>query len=338
MSTHKPAPETSDLEGIDNPSASKRALLAQPLRESKPASSDYPDSKSKGATTLIGGLLRQLLVLIKREDEIAPGTEIIALIEQAEAEMAALQQKAEGGEIDADEWINIRHSLLIGTKMLAKRYPQSLAIQQRCLRFVIEHNLVNKLMDDPKYKFTHDLFTTHIKQWEKDFGFLKGRPNLRFVEIGSFEGRSTCWLLEHILTHETSTIICIDPFNEIDQPRQEEYFDFNIKQTGMAHKVTKLRGLSQFILKFLPTAAFDFVYIDGSHEARDILQDALLSWDALKRYGVLVFDDYQYTLPFTMVDTITLQPKQAIDAFLSLVTGRYQIIHKGRQVALRKLY
>src|SRR4051812_39152799 len=205
MSTHKAAPETNDLEGTDNLSASKRALLAKQLRKSNPASPDHPDSESKGATTLIGDLLRQLLVLIKREDEIAPGTEIIALIEQIEAGMAAIQQKAEGSEIDADEWINIRLSLLIGTKMLAKRYPQSLAIQQRCQRFVIEHNLVCKLMDDPKYKFTLDLFTTHIKQWERDFGFLKGHPNLRFVEIGSFEGRSTCWLLEYILTHETST-------------------------------------------------------------------------------------------------------------------------------------
>ena len=37
---------------------------------------------------------------------------------------------------------------------------------------------------------------------------------------------------------------------------------------------------------------FDFVYVDGSHQAPDVLVDAVLSALLLRKGGLLVFDDY----------------------------------------------
>ena len=36
----------------------------------------------------------------------------------------------------------------------------------------------------------------------------------------------------------------------------------------------------------------DLIYIDGSHLAKDVLSDAILSWKLLKPSGVMIFDDY----------------------------------------------
>src|SRR5690349_6873094 len=61
-----------------------------------------------------------------------------------------------------------------------------------------------------RYKLTYDCFSSRIPQWEIDLARLAGQPDLRFLEIGSFEGHSACWLLEHVLTHDTSTLTCVD--------------------------------------------------------------------------------------------------------------------------------
>jgi hypothetical protein len=40
---------------------------------------------------------------------------------------------------------------------------------------------------------------------------MAGRP-VNFLELGSYEGRSTVWMLESLLTHPQSHITCVDPF------------------------------------------------------------------------------------------------------------------------------
>ena len=52
---------------------------------------------------------------------------------------------------------------------------------------------------------------------QEDFDRLldefRGKPNLKFLEIGSFCGNSAAWTIENILTDKTSTLTCIDPWN-----------------------------------------------------------------------------------------------------------------------------
>ena len=65
-------------------------------------------------------------------------------------------------------------------------------------------------------------------QTEKDFDKLlsefKGKKNLEFLEIGSFCGNSAAWMLENILTDESSKLTCVDPWNG---NIVHEDFDFN---------------------------------------------------------------------------------------------------------------
>jgi predicted O-methyltransferase YrrM len=79
---------------------------------------------------------------------------------------------------------------------------------------------------------------------------------------------------------------------------------------------------------------YDFIYIDGSHFARDVLFDAVLGFEMLKDNGLLVFDDYKWKVH---PDVIAGRPKTAIDSFLACYSHHVKVLHQKYQVHLQKL-
>lgn len=182
---------------------------------------------------------------------------------------------------------------------------------------------------EPKYEFTRDWFSNRESNWIKHFSSLSALP-LRALEIGSLEGRSAVWMLDHMLLHPNSSLSCIDLFRSEEL---ENRFNKNIRATGAESKVTKLKGPSWIHLRELPCNTFDFIYIDGSHHGRDVIEDAILSYRLLKKEGILVFDDY----PWRGDAQHTVFPKDAIDAFLHLYQDHVNVIDFGWQVILRRI-
>ena len=192
-----------------------------------------------------------------------------------------------------------------------------------------EWQLLRQLRGESGYSFSTDYVSVHVENWEKLLEEYRGRPNVRMLEIGSFEGRSAVWLLENILTHPTSSIVCVDLFTDVlIHPR----FDHNVRISGAADRITKLKGPSEEVLSGLPLDHFDIVYIDGSHEAIHVLMDGMLSWFLLKPGGVMVFDDYLWDTEKPARN----RPQMAIDLFLKCLQGHYDLLLKDYQVAVRK--
>ena len=158
--------------------------------------------------------------------------------------------------------------------------------------------------DTPTFKV--NFFDMHIPVWTNMFEswnkFQQNVPNLNFLEVGSLEGRSTIWLLNNILTHETSRITCVDTFegNDGSKLQTTEVLDglferFKNNTSRFASKVTISRGLSSVQLKkasLQMNQRFDFIYIDADHTSKGVLEDAILSFPLLAVMGVMVFDDY----------------------------------------------
>jgi hypothetical protein len=130
-------------------------------------------------------------------------------------------------------------------------------------------------------------------------------------------------------------------------------FVSNLKMSGGARKVKIITGRSQDKLKDLPPGSFDIIYIDGSHVAADVLTDAVLSWPLLKKGGFLIFDDYLMSTmksgPDRLPDKVAqrkkteapflpleLNPKAAIDAFMTVYRNNLEVIYSGYQVILKK--
>jgi predicted O-methyltransferase YrrM len=152
-----------------------------------------------------------------------------------------------------------------------------------------------------------------------------------FLEIGSYEGRSTCWLLEHGLADD-GDIQCIDPFVGLSDI--EERFLSNVHTVKKPDQYFEhFKDYSYNALTWLvqdapaDPAQFDFIYIDGSHAPDATLTDACMSWGLLRKGGVMLFDDYQYPLEPTKV---------GIDAFLAAFEGKYELIFKNYQLAVKK--
>lgn len=164
----------------------------------------------------------------------------------------------------------------------------------------------------PSPVFTKDWHDANVPLWSK---LIERKPR-KALEIGSLEGRSAYWLLANCPGIE---LTCIDPW---DWPDIERRFDFNING-----RATKIKGRSADVLPGL-SGPFDWIYVDGSHHASDVLLDALQAWRLLAPGGLLIFDDYGYSDPQWGT------PGPGIDAFLSVVDCK--IIHKGYQVVVEK--
>lgn len=189
------------------------------------------------------------------------------------------------------------------------------------------------------YTFQVDWFSEQIPWWEEQLARLKGKPNLHFLEIGSFEGRSAVWLLENILTDVSSSLTCIDTFGGSPEHENtalhiseiEKHFRHNIKECGSEGKVIVKKGFSRDILPTLMPNLYDCIYIDGSHKAFDVLEDAVLSKLLLKKGGIIIFDDYIWDEGEDELN----RPKMAIDAFLNVYKGQYDLLYKGKQMIVK---
>jgi predicted O-methyltransferase YrrM len=174
-------------------------------------------------------------------------------------------------------------------------------------------------------RFTSDWVSEHLDNWTAWLAPFSHKPNATGLEIGSYEGRSAIWFLEHILTGHGSHLTCIDK-------QHHECFDDNT--VSFRDRLTFICGQSFDVLRSgrFNTETFDFAYVDGSHKAPDVLQDTVLVFPMIRRGGVMILDDYRWH----PTDDETSRPQIAIDAFLRVTIGQYDVLHIGEQVALRK--
>jgi len=183
-------------------------------------------------------------------------------------------------------------------------------------------------MTDMAMDFTSDWVSNHTQRWLEHTGHLAGQPGLRLCEVGSHEGRSACWWLDNIVTHDSARLTCIDPWHHEDAWRR---FIGNMAQHPGLSRLDIRRGFSRAELAAFPVDHFDLIYVDGSHRAWDVLADATMAFDRLKNGGVLIFDDYLWS-----TEACPATPAIGIDAFLAAFASRVDLLHSGWQVTLRK--
>jgi hypothetical protein len=188
-----------------------------------------------------------------------------------------------------------------------------------------------------EYRFNEkskDYFTQHIPVWEKALQAYKGRPDVRYLEVGIFEGQSALWMLENVLTDPTARLTGLDPFSDPVYERIErsmnqtykEVFYSNLRASGSEYKAQIIEGYSQVELRKLPLEYFDIVYIDGSHFSPDVLEDAIQSWRLLKEGGVLILDDYG----------LDVGMRRALETFFAFFGDHFELVHVDWQIFAKK--
>lgn len=185
---------------------------------------------------------------------------------------------------------------------------------------------------------------TGWRHWDKHLSrFADLDEPIHAMEIGSYEGDATVWFLRNLCTfHKDSTMTCLDTWEgspeyvDVNFSEVEKKFDANIAKTNQADKVRKIKGLSHpSLIQLLarPTRPeFHVIFIDASHEARDVLADAVLSWPMLKRGGVMIFDDYKWQ----KLSPEYFRPKPAIDSFILCMKPELNVLDIVYQALVEK--
>jgi predicted O-methyltransferase YrrM len=195
-----------------------------------------------------------------------------------------------------------------------------------------------------EYKFTQDWFHWAPEVWTQLIPHLPDEAGSRkFLEIGSFEGRSTVWIMENMM-QQGDYMLCIDTW-EGGEEHGEEDMDavFNRFRANVqaAREKTGIKSVGHTRAHSTPALAeeltewagtYDFIYIDGSHIAKDVLTDACMAWPLLKSKGMMVFDDYMWGNPRDILH----RPKPAIDAFVNIFAEEVDVVHVGYQLIVRK--
>jgi predicted O-methyltransferase YrrM len=195
--------------------------------------------------------------------------------------------------------------------------------------------------------FSTDWFSYAISNFQAIKTHLKSVPSI--LEIGVFEGRSTCWMLEHMLDQD-GKLVSVDPFvdDEIDpftfdsvmssphyNAERLARWRSNVKELTGPNQTVDLRlGRSYQELSRLITEQhkFDFIYVDGNHASATVLSDACACFGMLKVGGVMLFDDYLWDHVPGWLD----RPKMSIDSFVNMYQPYSRQLFANYQLAIQR--
>jgi len=121
------------------------------------------------------------------------------------------------------------------------------------------------------------------------------REDSVIVEIGSFKGKSTCFIAEGMGSKKIQ-FFCIDPWKDgLMQEKGEEIFsEFSQNTKKYRDRFSVLRGFSHEVIKQWPShRKIDFLWIDGGHSYEDVQRD-IHNWTPLvKKNSFICFHDYR---------------------------------------------
>jgi len=190
-------------------------------------------------------------------------------------------------------------------------------------------------------KFSQDWFSHNIPNFEFCIKALQSKQD--FLEIGCFEGRASVWMLQNGLDPD-GRLVCIDTFQGSEEHEKmgldlgdlfRTFFENVNEAKSWNQKVRAIQSKSYDGLATLiaEKEQFDFIYVDGSHTAPDVMTDACMAFGLLKKGGIMLFDDYLWG----DVPGVLHRPKLAIDLFVTLFSEQSQLFMLGYQLAIRKI-
>jgi predicted O-methyltransferase YrrM len=190
-----------------------------------------------------------------------------------------------------------------------------------------------------KGQFKERWFDRNIVPWSVSLAKVFDRTDpLRILEIGSWEGRSTLFLMTYFSRAE---LTAVDTWAGSDEHHYnatsnlsdlESRFDDNLGPHAV--RVTKRKGSSLYLLPQLVAEKqeYDLIYVDASHLADDALTDAINAWRVLKAGGVMIFDDVMWPA----YSRARANTAWAIHSFLKYHSREFKVLHAGYQLIVQK--
>ncbi len=172
------------------------------------------------------------------------------------------------------------------------------------------------------------------------------------VELGVFQGYFTFNMTHMMAPNKPNyTHYAIDPFETSEDLDSDviadalDCFESNLQNSELRDNIIFIRNTSHGGLYYLKARCVqaDLIYIDGSHMASDVLQDLVLSWNILKKGGVILCDDsagsWMYADKETGYKPVQKSPRLAVENFIQCFWDKIEIIDlpNNWQTAFRKI-
>lgn len=163
-------------------------------------------------------------------------------------------------------------------------------------------------------EFTVDWTNFYVKDWNRWLGEYVGKDNINALEIGCYEGRSSCWFCENILIGKNCKLVCIDSW-------AGKVFEDRFDKNTVGLNIRKFKKYSYLVLAELlanENTYYNFIYVDGNHSGNLVLLDMCLAWRILAKGGIMICDDYVWTNK-----NVIVPPKIAIDSWFKCNINEY---------------
>lgn len=194
------------------------------------------------------------------------------------------------------------------------------------------------------YNWTNDIPTDTKKIFDDMLKYFNFKNNTNtnktsILEIGVYTGTSLIKILETIPNSIGYAVDRWDDYDEnvllqnIKSNKIEDIFNNNVKNANMKDRITVLKGdstevLSKLIIQF---AEFDLIYVDGSHKCFDCYSDMVLSFNLLKKGGLMIVDDVLYRK-----GDILNSPFEAVEHFIDKFKNDIIIMNNGYRLFMEK--
>ena len=193
-------------------------------------------------------------------------------------------------------------------------------------------------------------------KWQKYIDKFNQRK-INCLDIGAYTGESTCWMLNNICNNNNSKVFSIDTWDQYT----EDTFDTNIRNTRKEDSNIKMKMKfkdSIILFKNYGFITFDIIFIDVNREENNVLIDAILAWDLLDLYGIIIFYNINASTDIstdssTDISTITstynstpymsdsidnkIDYKTIIKNFINLFKLHLVVKYDGNQYIIKKL-
>lgn len=159
---------------------------------------------------------------------------------------------------------------------------------------------------------------------------VNNTPNGNYVEIGTWLGKSTCYMGELLKERGAAAkLFCVDTFlGEPNATDQQEivakeggniYYRFlkNMQEAGVLNYMVPLQLTSEQAATLFEEHFFDFVFLDAAHLYDDVMLDLNSWWSKLKEGGIFAGHDYYHGTEVT----------QAVDEFFKAIN--YKVARSG---------
>lgn len=171
------------------------------------------------------------------------------------------------------------------------------------------------------------------QEFQKNTAFIDRKSLVNVLEIGSFEGLTSNYIVDNLLS-DNGTLICVDPLAddyELDSDNglfEGQYARFIENTDYNKDRIKLMREPSATALPVFRDNYFDLVFIDGHHAQPECYLDGTEAFRICKDFGWILFDDFLWGN--------TKPVKAAVEQVLKENTN-YRLLLMLNQVLVQKL-